>query len=214
LASNFSRAADDPESFAELDGHCCVVEGAEVGFEIGSIFGPIGEAIGTVVGAGVGALAGVAAADAISNSNGAGGSMTNAPFGPIHAYEKAKADAQKPQQAQPTQPSQSTPASPNDPNYQPNPKHDQPRGDDRKGVSPQPAAGGSLMDQAVQVKPGSSVAVDQSKGKFVVYKTDANGQTHGYETTWKGLRNDQRAALQKAGLVTKRGKIVPQQATE
>jgi hypothetical protein len=28
-----------------------------------------------------------------------------------------------------------------------------------------------------------------------------------YETTWKGLRNDQRAALQKAGLVTKHGRI-------
>jgi hypothetical protein len=31
--------------------------------------------------------------------------------------------------------------------------------------------------------------------------------SHGYETTWKGLRNDQRAALQKAGLVTKHGRI-------
>lgn len=56
------------------------------------------------------------------------------------------------------------------------------------------------------------MAVDQSTGKFVVYRTDPNGVTHGYETTWKGLRNDQRAALQKADLVTKRGKIKP--ATE
>ncbi len=94
-------------------------------------------------------------------------------------------------------------------NYQPNPKHDGPKGDDRRGVSPQPQAGSSLYDSAIQVKPGQRVAVDQSTGKFVVYRTDPNGQTHGYETTWKGLRNDQRAALQKADLVTKRGKIRP-----
>jgi len=51
--------------------------------------------------------------------------------------------------------------------------------------------------------------VDRSTGGFVVYRTNPNGQTHGYETTWKQLRNDQRAALQKAGLVTQRGKIIP-----
>jgi hypothetical protein len=65
------------------------------------------------------------------------------------------------------------------------------------------------MGSAVQVKPGSSVAVDHENGGFVVYKTDSNGQTHGYQTSWGGLRNDQKAALQGAGLVTQRGKIVP-----
>jgi RHS repeat-associated protein len=66
----YSMVVDDPESFADLDGHCCLAEGAEAGFEIGSIFGPIGEAIGTVVGAGVGALAGSAVADyVISHPN-------------------------------------------------------------------------------------------------------------------------------------------------
>jgi RHS repeat-associated protein len=96
-------------------------------------------------------------------------------------------------------------------NYQPNPKHDGPKGDDRKGVSPQPKAGGSLFGSATQVKPGQRVAIDPSTGKFVVYRTDPNGQTHGYETTWQGLRNDQRAALQKAGLVTKHGRIKQQE---
>lgn len=76
-------------------------------------------------------------------------------------------------------------------------------------MSSQPKAGGSLYDSAIEVKPGQRVGVDQSTGKFVVYRTDPNGQTHGYETTWKGLRNDQRAALQKADLVTQRGKIKP-----
>jgi RHS repeat-associated protein len=94
-------------------------------------------------------------------------------------------------------------------NYQPNPKHNEPKGDDRRGVSPQPKAGGSLYDSAVEVKAGQRVNVDRSTGKFVVYRTDQNGQTHGYETTWKGLRNEQRAALQKAGVVTQRGKIIP-----
>jgi hypothetical protein len=104
------------------------------------------------------------------------------------------------QQGQQSQEGQST-------NYQPNPKHDGPKGDDRRGVSPQPKAGGSLYDSATQVKPGQRVGVDRSSGNFVVYRTDPNGQTHGYETTWKGLRNDQRAALQKAGVVTKHGRI-------
>ena len=92
-------------------------------------------------------------------------------------------------------------------NYEPNPKHDKPTGDDRRGVSPQPKAGDKLLDAAVDVKQGSRVAVDHASGKFVVYKTDPNGQTHGFETSWKGLRNDQRAALQKAGYVTKHGRI-------
>ena len=114
----------------------------------------------------------------------------------------AKIDQQSAQQQQGQQEGQST-------NYQPNPKHDAPKGDDRRPVSPQPKAGGSLHDSAVQVKPGQRVNVDRSTGGFVVYRTNPNGQTHGYETTWKQLRNDQRAALQRAGLVTQRGKIIP-----
>jgi RHS repeat-associated protein len=93
-------------------------------------------------------------------------------------------------------------------NYQPNPKHDNPNANENKPVSPQPKAGGSLQDQAVGVNANTKVAVDRSSGKFVVYRTDANGQTHGYETDWAGLRNNQRAALQKAGLATQRGKII------
>jgi hypothetical protein len=115
--------------------------------------------------------------------------------------KQAENDAQQTQQQQSAE-GQST-------NYQPNPKHDAPKGDDRRPVSPQPKAGGSLYDSAVQVKPGQRVNVDRSTGGFVVYRTNPNGQTHGYETTWKQLRNDQRAALQKAGLVTQRGKIIP-----
>jgi 5-methylcytosine-specific restriction endonuclease McrA len=59
--------ADDPETFADLDGHCCIAEGADVGFEVGSIFGPLGEAIGTVAGAGVGALVGSKVGDYVAS---------------------------------------------------------------------------------------------------------------------------------------------------
>ncbi|HWO36754.1 MAG TPA: hypothetical protein VNO32_48860 [Candidatus Acidoferrum sp.] len=54
----------DLESFADLDGHCCVLEGAAEGAELGSVSRvPIGEIIGAALGAGIGALAGSAAAD-------------------------------------------------------------------------------------------------------------------------------------------------------
>jgi len=68
-----------------------------------------------------------------------------------------------------------------------------------KGVGGKPPKG----DAGLQERPGFF----ETSGKFVVYRTDPNGRTHGYETTWKGLRNDQRAALQKAGAVTKHGRI-------
>jgi RHS repeat-associated protein len=59
----YAMVSDDPESFADLDGHCCVLEGAAEGAEIGSVAGPIGEALGAALGAGIGALAGYGAAD-------------------------------------------------------------------------------------------------------------------------------------------------------
>ena len=93
---------------------------------------------------------------------------------------------QQGQQTQPQQGQQSTPASPQGSNYQPNSgKHGQEQqGDDRRGISADAQAGGSLQAGAAQVKPGNSVAVDSTTGKFVVYRTDANGQTHGYQTSW------------------------------
>jgi RHS repeat-associated protein len=204
----YSMVGDDPESFADLDGHedapcgCGGMTAQDYHFMMRDL-----SQIASYAWAGI-------KIDASKVANAVGkvfDAATNSGpdyAGPSHIFDSANKAQQNTQQPQTAPKDQSTPANPQGSNYQPNPKHDQPGGDDRKGVSPQPQAGGSLMDQAVQVKSGSSVAVDQSSGKFVVYKTDANGQTHGYETTWKGLRNDQRAALQKAGQVTQKGKIV------
>jgi hypothetical protein len=92
----------------------------------------------------------------------------------------------------------------------PNPKHGETqKGDARSGVSAEPTAGGTLFDSAVVINANTRIGVDTGAGAFVVYRTDANGVTHGYQTTWQGLRNNQRAALQKAGKVTQRGKIIP-----
>src|SRR5260370_13033100 len=88
-------------------------------------------------------------------------------------------------------------------NYQPNPKHDNPNANENKPVSPQPRAGGSLQDQAVGVNANTKIAVDQASGKFVVYRTGSNGETHGYETDWEQLRNNQTAGLQKDALGNK-----------
>ena len=209
--SLYAMVADDPESFADLNGHCpaCVVEELEELAE-----SPAGqEVIDHAVGLGVAglALASGALGKAADYLAAHGNELARAEPGyagsQVGLYLSKRAESGTQQTTAPQQ-NESTPANPQGPNYQPNPKHDRPGGEEKGGVSPQPEAGSSLMDQAVQVKPGSSVAVDRSTGKFVVYRTDANGQTHGYQTTWKGLRNEQRAALIKAGLATKRGKII------
>jgi RHS repeat-associated protein len=63
----YSMVSDDPESFADLDGHCCVLETAEAGAELGTIAGPIGEVIGAVGGAILGAFLGDKAADYVTS---------------------------------------------------------------------------------------------------------------------------------------------------
>ena len=59
--------SDDPESFADLDGHCCVLETAEAGAELGTFAGPVGEVIGGVGGAILGAFLGDKAADYVTS---------------------------------------------------------------------------------------------------------------------------------------------------
>jgi RHS repeat-associated protein len=63
----YAMVADDPESFADLDGHCCVLEGAEAGAEAFSWLGPAGAFLGGAAGALVGGLIGVAAGDYINS---------------------------------------------------------------------------------------------------------------------------------------------------
>ena len=207
--NKYQYVLNNPLRYTDDDGHCgpCVAQVLRWGART-----PIGRRVIT--------KAGSAATTAIVAASGAAksywellkkyppnaGDMIGPSADSFQYFSRRKPDSSASQQGQ-SQPQgqqegQST-------NYQPNPKHDGPKGDDRRGVSAQPEAGGSLYDSAIQVKPGQRVAVDQSSGKFVVYRTDPNGQTHGYQTTWQGLRNDQRAALQKADLVTKRGKIRP-----
>jgi RHS repeat-associated protein len=63
----YAMVSDDPESFADLDGHCCVLETAEEGAELGSIAGPIGEVIGGVGGAILGAFLGDKVGDYVNS---------------------------------------------------------------------------------------------------------------------------------------------------
>lgn len=47
-----------------------------------------------------------------------------------------------------------------------------------------------------------------SKGEFVVLDKTRNGLYHGHVRSWSGLTPKMRAELQKAGWVTKKGKII------
>ena len=203
----YGYVLNNPLGMADPDGHCCLEEAAQLLDEYGpSAVSATQTAFTATVGA-IGALALKAsgALDKVADAVAANpGSIQSGSWDVGQSYNHPEQRAENLGSGNAPAPSGNTG------NYQPNPKHGpEQKGDDKSGVSADAKAGGSLMDKAVEVKPGSSVAVDHDHGNFVVYKTDENGQTHGYQTSWKGLRNDQRAALQKAGQVTQRGKIVP-----
>jgi hypothetical protein len=89
--------------------------------------------------------------------------------------------------------------------YKANPKH----GKNQVGdISADARAGGSLFQSSIPVNGNSSVAIDAENGVFVVYRWDNNGQVHGYETDWSGLRANQQAVLIKARMVTQSGRPI------
>lgn len=100
---------------------------------------------------------------------------------------------------------------PNKPTYKPNSgKHGKkPRGN----IGAEPTNGQSTLDNSIQIKDTSPgrIGVDREAGEIVVFRHDGNippgNVYHGYVSTWKNLHQDQKNALIKTGLVTKKGKI-------
>jgi hypothetical protein len=64
---------------------------------------------------------------------------------------------------------------------------------------------------SVQIKSTSTarVGVDKANKEFVMFMEHSPGKFHGYATSWKGLSNEAKAALIRAGQATQSGRIIP-----
>jgi hypothetical protein len=91
--------------------------------------------------------------------------------------------------------------------FEPSSKHgSKDRGNIRRG----PTNGQEALDESVQVKDTSTrrVGVDKENNEIVVLDETTPGVFHGHVRTWDQLTTPMKDALQKAGLVNKKGKIL------
>lgn len=73
-----------------------------------------------------------------------------------------------------------------------------------------PVNGQDALDLSVQVKSTSPrrVGIDYETGDFVVFDNTINNVYHGHVRAWTDLRPEMQNALQKAGMVDRRGNIL------
>ena len=71
-----------------------------------------------------------------------------------------------------------------------------------------PIDGQSALDNSVPISNTTSRRIGISEGEFVVLDETMEGLFHGHVRSWKELSNAMKAALRKAGLVNKKGKIL------
>ncbi|HET7488042.1 MAG TPA: hypothetical protein VFJ85_08940 [Acidimicrobiales bacterium] len=88
--------------------------------------------------------------------------------------------------------------------YEPSPKHDQVRG----GVGPQPTNPEKVLGESVEVNPRRRVGYDKESGEIVVFHETHPGKGiyHGYVAEYSALRQPDKNALKRAGLVDERGR--------
>lgn len=90
--------------------------------------------------------------------------------------------------------------------YERNPKH----GREQQGnISPEPTDGQKTLDGSLPVKTGVRVGIDKDAGEIVVFREHLENTFHGYVSGWADLSQEIKNVLIDAGLVTRRGKIVP-----
>ena len=202
--------SDDPESFADLDGHCpqCIDEFLDSSAGQWLIDNTIGLLAGAATGYAASKVPVDSGSPAMTEPGGyvlgeylaRKGGMEVAPI----ANENVKSTGT--QAAQPSQGDQSTPANPNG-QFEPSPKH----GSEQKGnISAGPKDGQTALDNSVQVKDTSPrrVGVDKKNGQIVVLDQTSKDTFHGHVRDWKNLSSQQQNALIKAKLVDKKGKIL------
>lgn len=64
------------------------------------------------------------------------------------------------------------------------------------------------MDNSVEIGPNTTRRVGISDGEIVVFDETTSGIFHGHVRSWNELSETMKAALRKAGMVNKRGKII------
>lgn len=91
--------------------------------------------------------------------------------------------------------------------FEPNPKHRRKR---RGRISAQPTNGQAALDNSVPISEKSSrrVGVERANKEIVVFMEHLPGVFHGFLVEWSELDRRVQQLLQKAGLVTGRGRIL------
>ena len=91
--------------------------------------------------------------------------------------------------------------------FEPNPKH----GKSKKGnANPEPTNPQKGLDNSIEM-PGNTtrrVGVDKEANEYLVFDEHLPGKFHGHTRTWNELNQKMQAVLRKAGLVSKKGKIL------
>jgi hypothetical protein len=80
----------------------------------------------------------------------------------------------------------------------------------RGGVSAGPINGQAALDMSLQVTANSTrrIGIDYAERQFVVLDEHIPGMFHGHVRTWGELTGAMQATLQRAGMVTGRGRII------
>lgn len=71
-----------------------------------------------------------------------------------------------------------------------------------------PNKGQEALDNSVAIGPNTTRRVGISDGEIVVFDETTSGIFHGHVRSWNELSETMKAALRKAGMVNKKGKII------
>ena len=71
-----------------------------------------------------------------------------------------------------------------------------------------PNMGQEALENSVSISPNTTRRVGISDGEIVVFDETTKGVFHGHVRSWNELSEPMKAALRKAGMVTKKGKII------
>ena len=87
-----------------------------------------------------------------------------------------------------------------------NPKH----GKTKRGqANPTPTNPQRALDNSIELSPNTNrrISVDKETGEYIIFDEHRPNEFHGHTRSWDELTPKMKAALRKAGLVTKKGKI-------
>ena len=71
-----------------------------------------------------------------------------------------------------------------------------------------PNKGQEALDNSIAISPNTTRRVGISDGEIVVFDETTSGIFHGHVRYWSELSETMKAALRKAGMVNKKGKII------